>query len=716
MADAKALMFGDTAQQDFWSKPEKEQISALSEMSPKFKAATPQIQKQYLMRNRHAAEQMGRLPSGAPPKPTEKEPTVGQSFERGVAEGSAQLDRFAANALHPLSWVGLPGPEKYFRDTQHEREKVAESIPQPHGAAGTIAEAVPHGVLGAIPYTLAETPAGMAAVGGIERSDEGFPGVVKGATEGYVAGRFMGGAERLIGKAGSKIGLPGAVSRNVAAPLAVAGVTGGADIAEGKPLNVALADALTMGTTAVIQSHYRRSPSHQEKAARATEQKIAKLEYKRAKKGTQIVEGEGGEKQVAPSSLDKRISDLRKQRREPAAKKATTPGPTGPEEAQRRIGELQDEQSGKVSDVRREAIELEIRGLLKKLPENSTDPAVAAKYYASRLGTGKPSPPPAEVPPGPQKQAVAERQAGAKARAEYPGYLQVWQSGREGGGPRVAPEELYEAERRFPPGQGGKGRVIEPEPVEITRRQPAKPPTAPPQPPAPSQAGPPPVQAPEIPKPAAEPATGIAASGLAKKYGITEKTAATWMGQDVAALTKAKSDLEGIVKKFSDVPDSPGKKDTMAKANNALGAINEILRSKGGNTAPAPAPKGGSKGKKPATGTSPKPASKGTTETATPPASPPASVKPEVREAAQSILDKAKRAGVETINVTVKDAKGTELFSGDFESDAGVDYMAGPFQYLPTAHSIEIQPVGKTMGIRKWVQFLTPQGAPPSVR
>src|SRR5882724_10978891 len=140
MAEAKELLFGEKANQ-FWSKPEKEQISALSEMSPKFKSAPPATQKQALQRYRVSAEHMGRIgATKEPPKTASREPSVGESFERGINIGNTAMDKFLANTMGLLH---LKGPEAYFRGHQKEDEAIAASIPAPTGKAGLVAEAVP---------------------------------------------------------------------------------------------------------------------------------------------------------------------------------------------------------------------------------------------------------------------------------------------------------------------------------------------------------------------------------------------------------------------------------------------------------------------------------------------------------------------------------------------------------------------------------------------
>ena len=85
----------------FWDKPEKDQVSALSAVSPKFKSAGPDVQKAYLQQLRGKIKSGALPPAGAPPPSA---PVNGSDKPAGAAPTATDKRSFLQR-----EWEGPPG-------------------------------------------------------------------------------------------------------------------------------------------------------------------------------------------------------------------------------------------------------------------------------------------------------------------------------------------------------------------------------------------------------------------------------------------------------------------------------------------------------------------------------------------------------------------------------------------------------------------------------
>ena len=420
----------------FWDKPEKDQIAALSAASSKFKGAPPNVQLGTLQALHASIQHPGVNPKPATPPAPSKTPSIGTAIEKGMYEGPAQLDRFAANAL---GMMGLTRASEYYRKRQEASQAAASKLPESQTVGQSIAEAIPS-MIGQIPALATRSPLGFAAVGAVQRADEGVGGALEGAAENYGMAKMF----PVVGRAGEKIlskvpGVPSAAAKMLGRPLAVGAIPGFIDYISGKPLHQAIGDAATMAAISVFHGNSREA-KESAKAAAASAEKVPQPQI------TEEIEGRPVEKQNP--ELVKRVQEARAKKGVPSAEPFVKPKTI--EEAEQQLNsaiqrQVQMEEAGQdTSSLQKNIV---------RLQASLEDPELMADWSKRHPGTAPPkeaSPKGQElIPTTPERKA--SRLAAAKDRAKTPVVV-------PGLGQRVAPEEVGE----FPDQMKPKERLIRP--------------------------------------------------------------------------------------------------------------------------------------------------------------------------------------------------------------------------------------------------------------
>lgn len=233
----------------FFLQPEVKQIEQLTAVDPRFDDLSPAQQMQFLRASSMIAQHPAVTNHGAPPPtPVGKGTgTLGSALERGTSEGSAAIDRIAANLT---SMVGLDKVSHYFRNRQQQHEALAKSLPEPTGVMQNLASAVPQVALQLPRYVAG--PIGAGIVAGVEHADEPMASMIGNQVATTVtaglAPKLGGVGEKILSKLPFTKSLPSSLQR----VGGVAALPFMADVFQGQPLDKAIADAATLAGVSVI--------------------------------------------------------------------------------------------------------------------------------------------------------------------------------------------------------------------------------------------------------------------------------------------------------------------------------------------------------------------------------------------------------------------------------------------------------------------------------
>lgn len=283
-ASAKDLMYGQNAARTFWSQPREKQIQQLTALDPSLKDEPAEAWNDVLTRARSKAEQRGVFAgvSGeqkqAPPTPPDSRQGVPRSdgtgkppaprgilhaIRRGAEASLSSVDQFGESAFGAVADIGrkFPGTvmgdpnqtasahlQRWAREARERHQKYLDEDAKAGGGPQTTTEKVAEGVAGNVGNVAlmagTRSPAGMAAVEGVQHLNEGPRSAVTHAVEGYVSGKVLGAAGRAGEKALARI--PGAAALPPVARRALTGAAVGAlpGAASGDP-DLAASGAMT---------------------------------------------------------------------------------------------------------------------------------------------------------------------------------------------------------------------------------------------------------------------------------------------------------------------------------------------------------------------------------------------------------------------------------------------------------------------------------------
>lgn len=210
-ADAKQILYGPDAATAFWSKPKSEQIKQLTALDPSTKDESPEVWNEFLTQAHSIADQKGIFkPVVAQQSQPPQSRGVMHALARGGSESIAAVDQFAESAFGGISRI-IPGEtpitstlSRWGKENRERREKELAEDEDSGGAPQTRAEKIAESAAGSVGdiALLAGTrsPAGVALVEGIKHLNEGPGSAAESAIEGYMGGKALQSAGRLVQK------------------------------------------------------------------------------------------------------------------------------------------------------------------------------------------------------------------------------------------------------------------------------------------------------------------------------------------------------------------------------------------------------------------------------------------------------------------------------------------------------------------------------------